>query len=274
MTRPIDVQTTIPSRTESRSCPSVFVVGAAFALILTASSCATGSMSTAVHAPAIVGMPIAAASGAEPSVAVEAAAASPSAVSNYPLPLSAVPYLAAKPVAQGGGVLGGIGVILGRQKLDDTAAWDGIDNPGVFGMQGWIALDDEGVVALETAVGLAYDSTDVVGVDVDALFTDLTAGLRLGLPIGDPGGFQLRPYVGGGVALASVEVTGDFLGSTVSDDDTTVGFYAHVGVNFPVTEHFEIGADFRILRGTDVTLGGIDTDIDSNRFVLYLGYAF
>ena len=187
---------------------------------------------------------------------------------------SAAPAVQSASEASGHGPQGSVALVLGRQEMEDELAWEGLDNPGAFGMQAWFALDDEGIVAIETGIGIAYDSVEVLGVDVDATFVDLGLGLRLSWPIGEPGGFQLRPYVAGGGLVGSAEVTGSTGGFSVSDAEGSGAYYLRAGVAFPISSRVELGADYRIVRGSDITLAGVETDFDSNRFGVFLGFTF
>jgi opacity protein-like surface antigen len=85
---------------------------------------------------------------------------------------------------------------------------------------------------------------------------------------------KVHPYVSGGASFLSseIEVSNGF--ATVSDDDSSFGFYVGGGLNFDVTESFFIGAGLRKSFAHEVTLGGVEGDADFTQVFLRIGAAF
>jgi hypothetical protein len=67
-----------------------------------------------------------------------------------------------------------------------------------------------------------------------------------------------RPYVGGGVSVIRTEVDVDLFGTTVSDDDTSVGLFLSGGYLWRIGESFNLGFEARLLLGTDIDIGEND----------------
>ena len=155
-----------------------------------------------------------------------------------------------------------LSVQLGARSLDDEVAWEDIDTPVVLGFEGGSIGEPLG---FEVGVSFAADQTTELGVDVTDSFVEISAGGRA--TFGDE---RWMPYVGLGLALVAVDVEGESGGFSTSDDDASVGFYGHGGVLLRVGERFWLGADARLLTGTEVDLFGIETDADYGQLVLVL----
>lgn len=180
------------------------------------------------------------------------------------LPACHAPAARSAPAVTEGRPSGLLEVDLGARSLDDDEAWDQIEHPAVLAFGGTWLGDPLG---LELGVSLAADSTTVGGVDVTDTFVELSAGPRFTFGEG-----PLMPYLGVGVALVAVEVEGEQGGLSVSDDDTTAGFYAHGGLIFRIGSVFHIGLDARLLRGSSVQVFGVDTDADYGQITLVLAW--
>lgn len=84
----------------------------------------------------------------------------------------------------------------------------------------------------------------------------------------------VRPYLGAGI-LKMYVATGSnwgFFGNSENDD--SFGFYGNAGVFFKVGDRFNIGVDGRIVRGTKLTLAGIDVDADYEQASVLLGFSW
>lgn len=71
----------------------------------------------------------------------------------------------------------------------------------------------------------------------------------------DVGG--VRPYVGGGIGWADVEVDGNFLSGDVpafSYSDDGFAWQAGGGINFDVSPNMQLGVGYRYFQGPEVTL--------------------
>jgi opacity protein-like surface antigen len=88
----------------------------------------------------------------------------------------------------------------------------------------------------------------------------------------------IQPYLGVGAALVSVSETSEDAGDEEDDDDTTIGAYAHAGIQFAL-DPIMMGFDVRILRFTDVDLTTAVArervrDVDSEQFTMFVGWSF
>lgn len=177
----------------------------------------------------------------------------------------------AAPAALQGGATSEFFVTLGQRTLEDSVAWEQIDEPIALGLE-FASRSAGSPLGFEAGLQIAGDSTTIAGVDVTDTFVEFYGGGRLTADLGSQGRFH--PYVGAGVTFLFADVTGEVSGLEVSDDDATLGFYAHGGVYFRVGASFAIGVDGRLVRGTDVDLFGIATDADYNQLALLLGWSF
>jgi opacity protein-like surface antigen len=82
------------------------------------------------------------------------------------------------------------------------------------------------------------------------------------------------PYFGGGLAWIDGELTYSGSGGVLSASGSSIGFYVHGGVRVQVGEGVAIGFDYRILRGTDVEIFGIEIDADYEQLAFTLSSGF
>jgi hypothetical protein len=161
-------------------------------------------------------------------------------------------------------------VLLGARSLDDSTAWDQIDEPFAFGME-FASRRRGSWLGFEGGFQLAYDEATFLGVDVDDLFLELYLGGRITGDLGPEG--RIHPYVGVGGSLTYAEVTGESGGLSVSDEDSSIGLYGHAGVHVRLGGAFLLGLDARAVTGTDVSLFGVDTDADYTQIALLMGWS-
>jgi opacity protein-like surface antigen len=154
-----------------------------------------------------------------------------------------------------------------------------LEEPGVLGVQAWFPFAD-GPLGAEVGLHGLASSDEVVDTDFALVQLELSAGLGLRFPIGDPSGFQFVPYVGAGglVSAAAFEVDPEGLDSE-DDVDQSTGFYGRLGFAVPIGDSFQVGAEYRIVRGTDYTfdlegLGEFDLELEEDRFVIFFGFLF
>ena len=169
---------------------------------------------------------------------------------------------------------GNANFLLGTRGLDEDQ-WDPVDQQGVFGVTVDFGAADW-PVHMETGVyGSADDDTiddTILGpVDVTVSVGEVFFGVNKTWGASK----NIKPFVGAGLAsvVADVELDSALFGDD-SEDDQSLGFYAHGGVFFRLGSRFNIGVDGRFLGGTDITLGGEDTDVDYLQLGLVLGFGW
>jgi hypothetical protein len=171
------------------------------------------------------------------------------------------------------GMAGNTQFFIGQTYLHDS--WKPLDEPPSFGFEADFAPVKSPVhVALgfniafeDKHVTLPYfGKTGHVGVG----FLEFSAGF-LWHPVKKS---VVRPYLGGGIVrmFAGVGSGSDFWSG--GDSDQTFGFYGNAGVFFKVGDVFNIGLDGRMVRGTSVTLAGVDTDVNYGQASLLLGFSW
>ena len=165
---------------------------------------------------------------------------------------------------------GSANFLVGLRQLDEEL-WDPLDQQGAFG----VTVDFGGAewpIHLETGFygsgeqDLFIDNFTLQG-DVSANVAELFLGVN---KTWEPGG-SIRPFVGGGLTTASVNV--EILGN-VEDDDSSLGAYVHGGVYWRLGKRFNLGLDARILTGTDLTVFDADVDVDYVQGGLILGFGW
>jgi hypothetical protein len=150
-------------------------------------------------------------------------------------------------------------IYLGGRSLDEDD-YSPVEDQGMIGFE---FVHEPPTSAIGFEVGIA-GSGDEDGA-VEASTGELYAGFRK--TFGDQ---AVHPYIGGGLAYiaSEVEVGG------ADDDDASAAAYVHGGVQFDITDAFFVGVDLRVLFGSDLEIGGVDTDADYGQLALVLGFAF
>lgn len=176
---------------------------------------------------------------------------------------------------------GDINFMLGFKQIDDFAdlqeSFSGEDDLGsqpdlgvemTFRGADWpigVAVDILGSARQEEVSEYAYPY--FIDLEVDASTAEVDVGVR---KIWELPGKAVRPYVGGGLALArgEVELTGDafipligLITVSESDDGTGVGYWLGGGVYWRLGERFNIGLNARY-SSAEVELEDADEDVD------------
>ncbi len=181
--------------------------------------------------------------------------------------------LAAADHASAGEMTGNTQFLIGQRYLGEI--WEPLDEPSNYGIEIDFAPKSSPVhVAL--AIFVANDSGTVTTPffgetgNVDNGFLEFSAGF-LWHPVKRA---VARPYVGAGVLkiyAATESMWGIF---SNNDSDDSFGFYGNAGIFFKVGERFNIGLDGRVVRGTKITLAGLDVDADYEQASLLVGFSW
>ena len=86
----------------------------------------------------------------------------------------------------------------------------------------------------------------------------------------------VRPYIGAGISSVGVFVDLDYTDDAADTDDAdhSLGFFADGGVFFRLGSKFNIGIDLRVVRGTEVTIFGNETDADYEQIGMIFGFGW
>lgn len=163
---------------------------------------------------------------------------------------------------------GNVNGTIGSRSLDEDE-WEPLDRQPTIGV---LADFQIGQTPLYIATGFQVSADDdevAPGVDATAAVVDLSAGLKLMSTQG-----VLRPYVGLGIASVGVAVELDGAGVDEDDDDQSFGAYFGGGAILRIGRHFNLGADLRWIRGTDIELFEAETDADSFVASVLIGYGW
>jgi opacity protein-like surface antigen len=173
---------------------------------------------------------------------------------------------------------GNVQFLIGQRYLQDDF-WKPLDSPSDFGLEIDFAPSSSPVhVALGVLVagesGTATLATPYFGKttgSIDSRFFEFSAGF-LWHPVKRA---IVRPYLGAGALTLTAANDSDWgVFSSNSHSDQSFGFYGNAGVFFKVGDSFNIGLDGRIVRGTKVTLGGIEGDADYEQVSMLLGFSW
>lgn len=167
--------------------------------------------------------------------------------------------------------------------------WSGNVNGTIGGK--WLESSDWAPVENQLEVGVEVDfrppqwpfnlafgvSGSAAEKDVNTSFgtltaTGTTAELDFGIKkIWEPPS-QVRPFIGGGLAIISGKFEGeDLSGFSVSEEDSGVGVWAGGGVYVTLARHFNIGAEIKYSYAK-ITLFGVDTNAGGFHAGAFFGY--
>jgi len=175
--------------------------------------------------------------------------------------------------ADADGMEGNVQFLIGQTYLGDF--WQPLDEPAAFGVEVDFAPKKSPVhVALATNV--SGDSASV-----SSPFFGQTGHVAVGFLEFSTGFIWLpvkrsvaRPYLGAGVLTMLAAVDAGANAWNGGDTDQSFGFYGNAGIFFKVGDSFNIGLDGRLVRGTSITLAGIEVDADYERASLLLGFSW
>jgi opacity protein-like surface antigen len=156
--------------------------------------------------------------------------------------------------------------LLGLRSLDEEY-WEPLDDPPVFEADLEWRLEGS-AIGFEVGSAISYDLSSLFGVDVDATTFEVFGGVRATWDLADG---HLRPYLGVGPSWIYADTSGEQGSVTVSDSDSSLGFYVRAGVAWVFDGGFSLGFDYRKLTGTDISLFDVGGDADFDQFGITFG---
>lgn len=160
---------------------------------------------------------------------------------------------------------GNINFTLGAKALDDDD-WEPVEDQGEFGINVDFRQKDW-PVNIAVALNGAGSEDTIEGVDVESVTSELRFGVK---KIWEPNE-TMRPFLGGGFALATGDLQLEYLGDKISDDDSGLGVWLEGGVYWTVGGAFNLGFDIGYSTA-EVTLFGVDVDAGGGHAGLLMGY--
>ncbi|MFA5941935.1 MAG: outer membrane beta-barrel protein [Sinimarinibacterium sp.] len=150
----------------------------------------------------------------------------------------------------------------------DKDEWSPVEDQGQIGVLADFQIG-QGPLYVTAGVQISGKEEDESDGDLTASVIDFSLGAKFMPTFG-----QVRPYVGAGIASvgAAYEFESDF-GPDEDDDDGSLGYYYGAGVLVRIGR-FDIGADVRRIDGTDLELGGFDTNADSTVVSALFGWGW
>jgi hypothetical protein len=171
------------------------------------------------------------------------------------------------------GMTGNVQFLIGQTYLGNF--WQPLDEPASFGLEVdfgpskslvHVALAWSGSGDSSTVTTPYFGRTGHVAVG----FLEFSAGFLV-LPVRHA---PVRPYVGGGALRMFASTDSGANAWNGGDSDQSFGFYGNAGVYFKVGDHFNIGFDGRIVRGTKIQLVGVEGDADYEQISMLIGFSW
>lgn len=163
-------------------------------------------------------------------------------------------------------------VHLGQRRLDDTAAWDPVEDQWDVGATVRTPIPGSRHFGFDLGGRYAWDEAERGTASIEAQVVELDAGLVASL-VGP--GELVQPYVGAGLALLFVdnEVTRD-PGDRTRNRDAVLGHYVRAGIAVEFSPAQLIGIEVRYLGGEDATLDDASAPIEAITVGLTFGARF
>ena len=170
------------------------------------------------------------------------------------------------PVAQAGDWTGNVGGSIGSKQMDDQD-WGELDSHSSIGFM----LD---VKKPPWPVSLTYNL--ILSGEVKESGSLKDEGYTLEHHFGVRKTFEfesanIRPYIGGGLALVSAGMRNKNANSTVKDDDSAIGAWAGAGILVGITDSFDIGFDARYSEA-EVTIFNRDIEAGGMHYAATASY--
>lgn len=147
---------------------------------------------------------------------------------------------------------GNVNFVLGARHLQLEDVWTPFEDQGVFGVMVDFGGDAWPVHLEIGALGSGHEET-FFGRDVTLSIGEISVGV-----LKDWDRSRMHPYIGAGVAAATVEFDNSF----TTEDDTTGGLYFRGGVLWRLGSRVNLGIDARLLTATQVDAFGPGADVD------------
>jgi opacity protein-like surface antigen len=171
------------------------------------------------------------------------------------------------------GMTGNVQFLMGQTYLSDF--WKPIDEPASFGIE-----IDFGPSKSIVHVAMAWSGSLDSGT-VTTPYFGRTGHVAVGL-LEFSAGFlvhpvrkgPVRPYIGAGALRVFASTDSGANAWNGGDSDSSFGFYGNVGVFFKVGDHFNIGFDGRIVRGTKILIVGVEGDADYEQINMLIGFSW
>jgi hypothetical protein len=160
-----------------------------------------------------------------------------------------------------------LNVLVGTRTLDDGEFWEGADDQEAVG----VAFVSHGVELGIQSSTSEYDDGVVSG---EVALNETSLGYR-----GTHDGDGWRAYLGAGLTRVEgesrVTVTGPLGSVSGTENDESLGIYAHAGVAFEMGTRGLFGFDVRSVSGTSIQFLGFDeTDVDYIQASIFIGVAW
>ncbi len=170
-------------------------------------------------------------------------------------------------VLASGGVEGNINLLIGQKFVNDDAAFGfeyyEVEDQPQLGMMFDIKPAGFPIAFAFDLLGSEEESQEFLDPDFGYYrATGRTREIDLGIRFYTPPHI-IRGYFGGGLALVEGELSLDFYGDEISEEDDEVGFWVNGGFMCTLARHLNLGIDLRYseaeveLLGEDVDVGGV-----------------
>jgi len=158
----------------------------------------------------------------------------------------------------------------------DISTGEQFQNDPAFVINGAIGVELNPTIRIEGEIGLHTNTADISGFADEFTFgiVSFMGNGYFDIPTNSP----LRPYVGGGLGFAVVNLEDDFFGLTESDSDLVAAFQLMAGVGYDISPKATLTFGYRYFTTSDPTfvLSGFsfETEITSHDFLFGARFRF
>ncbi len=159
---------------------------------------------------------------------------------------------------------GNVNFLLGQRELDDDVWGSDFESQPAFGVQADFG-GSQWPVLMAVGLHLSGQSEDYGYGDVTVAVAEISFGANW-LPLRKG---AVRPYLGGGFESVGLAIDTPY---DDTESDSSLGYYVNGGIYWRLGDHFNLGLDLRLLRGTDFDKFGVNANC--TQYSLLLGFGW
>jgi opacity protein-like surface antigen len=163
-----------------------------------------------------------------------------------------------------------------RPDADITPGPNEFDNDPAFALNGAIGFELNPMFRVEGELGYHFNTADVPGFPQDFTFSAVSfmANAYFDVPTNSP----IRPYVGGGLGFASINLEED-LGFEADDSDVVGAFQFMAGIGYDISPRATLTFGYRYFTTSDPDFGlpisgSFETEYSSHDFLFGARFRF
>jgi opacity protein-like surface antigen len=162
---------------------------------------------------------------------------------------------------------GAVNGMIGGRTMNDENYWGPLEHNGSFGVVADLSMGPALPVWWTASAVYSGNQKGDAPNEVSSDVGEVTAGLKL-----MPRNGLVRPYAGVGVLRNWSSISSQ--DNTVSDSDTSRGWYVDGGAQFRITRHVDLLLNLRWIKDTRIVLYGVEGDADGRMLTIGAGYTW